>query len=133
MRIEYIATRNLGPGHTINLTYEIAVLAQTLDRDVSASISRQVSLDRSRVESELRGIERFYDVTTDHIPIGNSSRYFEEFLESVINGESFTFDPDSDAVGSVVSPQSAILESSSYRPVRAIPGYYQYSFTVRLL
>lgn len=133
MRIEYIATRNLATGHDSETEYEIVVLAQTMDREVSASISRQISLDRSRVESEIRGFDRLYDVLTDHIEIGQATDEFEEFLESVINGESFTFDPDSDVAETPVNAQTAILESTSYRPQRTIPGHFQYAFTVRIL
>lgn len=133
MRIQYVATRNLAPGHQLEAEYEIVVLAQSLDRDVSAEVNRQISLDRSRVESELRGFDRFYDVLTDHIQIGSATAEFEEFLESVINGESFSFDPDSDTEGLEVRPMTVMLETTSYRPQRNIPGHYQYSFTVRLL
>lgn len=133
MRIQYIASRRLAPGHRADSEYEIVVLAQTLDRQISASISRQISLDRQKIESELRGIDSFYDVLTDHIAIGQDSAEFEEFLASVINAETFTFDPDSDDSGIEVNPMTAILETTNISPQRNIPGYYQYSFTVRIL
>lgn len=132
MRIEYIATRNLASGHDVDTQYEISVFAQELDPTVSAEVERNISLDRTGVESELRGIDRLYDVQTDHIPIGQETAEFEEFLQSVINGETFTFDPDSDDA-TVVSPVTAMLESTRYRPRRSIPGHYQYSFQVRIL
>lgn len=133
MRIEYVATRKLAPGHSVDTSYELAVYADTLDSDIDAKGSRQVSLDRSRVESELYGIDRLYSVVTDHIPIGQASAEFEEFLESVINGENFIFDPDSDVVASIVNPLSALLESTGYSPRRNLPGHFQYAFTVRIL
>lgn len=133
MRIAYIATRNLAAGHDVDTEYEIVVIAQTMDRSVSADVNRQISLDRTRVESELRGFDRLYDVVTDHIAIGAATNEFEEFLESVINGESFTFDPDSDVAATAVNALTAILESEGYRPQRNLPGHYQYAFTVRIL
>lgn len=132
MRIEYIATRKLASGHNVDTQYEISVIAEQLDPVVEADVQRQISLDRTGIESELRGFDRLYNVTTDVIPIGQETAEFEEFLESVINGETFTFDPDSDDA-TVVNPVSAMLESTSYRPRRAIPGHYSYSFQVRLL
>lgn len=133
MRIVYTASRNLATGHTAATEYQIVVLAQQLDRRVDAEVTRQVSLDRSRVESELRGFDQFYSVLTDHIAIGQNTENFEEFLWSCANGETFEFDPDSDAVDTEVSPQTAILDTTSYSPQRNIPGHYQYQFTVRIL
>lgn len=133
MRIEYTATRNLAPGHNTDTQYEIVVFAEVMDRRVNAMVNRQTSIDRSSVESELMGFDRTYNVTTDHIPIGQSTRNFEEFLESCINGETFTFDPDSDTAATPVNAMTAMLESTSYAPQRNIPGHYQYSFTVRIV
>jgi hypothetical protein len=133
MRIAYVATRNLATGHSLEDAYEVVVYAESLERSIKADVSRQISVDRSSIESELRGFDRLYEVTTDHIAIGQNTENFEEFLESCINGETFTFDPDSDTALTEVNAMTAMLESTSYNPARSIPGYYQYSFTVRIL
>jgi hypothetical protein len=132
MRIEYLARRNLAPGHDTEESYEIVVFAAELNPSVDFATTRNISLDRSRVETDLWGVDNLIDVTTDLIPIGQQTKEFEEFLWSVAAGETFTFDPDSDVAGVAVSAKTCAMESSGYRPNR-FPGHLQYSFTVRVL
>jgi len=132
MRIEYIARRNLAPTHDTETNYEIVVAATELNTDINFASTRQISLDRARVETELWGSDHTIDVTTDWIPVGQATAEFEEFLWSVAAGETFTFDPDSDVIEVPVAPRTCIMDSRGYRPAR-FPGHLQYSFTVRVL
>jgi len=132
MRIEYTARRNLAAGHTLDGAYEIVVLGERWEPAFDFEQTRNVSLDRSRVEVDLWGTEQFIDVTTDFIPIGTATAHFEEFLHSVAAGEDFLFDPSSDTAALAVSPLTVMMESSKYRRDRSMPGYYRYSFVVRV-
>lgn len=132
MRIEYVARRNLAPGHNLETNYEIVVFAAQLDTSIDFATTRNISLDRSRVETDYWGSDHTIDVTTDWIPIGQSTQNFEEFLWSVAAGEEFTFDPDSDVAATPVNALTCVMESNGYRPDR-VPGHLQYRFTVRVV
>lgn len=135
MRIEYTALRNIasGYGHVLNDSYEIAVIASVIEPEFVSDQVRQTSLDRSRIEVEVLGEYRTFDVTTDFMPVGEQTAIFEEFLQSVIRGESFVLDPDSDEVGDSVDPATVMLESVRYRRDRSLPGHYAYQFSARTI
>lgn len=133
MRIQYTATRNIASGHSASTSYEIAHLAETLEPEFSSLRSVQKSLDGARMEVDYRGIEQTIDVTSDLIAAGSAANIFEEFLQSVMAGETFVFDGGSDTVGVSVDPKTCQLESNGYKRERPIPGYYRYRFTVRVV
>lgn len=133
MRIEYTATRNIAAGHTADEGYEIVVLGQSYEDDFAFADTRNVSLDRSRMEVDLWGHDQTIDVTTDLIPVGSATAIFEEFLHSVAAGETFTIDLASDVAENEQTPQTVQMASSRYRRSKPINGYIQYSFTVRVV
>jgi hypothetical protein len=131
VRIEYTATRNIASGHTLNEVYEIVVLGEQYEPEFKFAQTRQVSLDRSRTEVDLWGSDQLIAVVTDLIAVGSATNIFEEFLHSVAAGEQFVFDGASDTAATEVDAINVIMESSSYRREKPIPGYHQYRFTVR--
>lgn len=133
MRIEYQALRNLASGHTLNDTYEIVHYAESYEPEFRFAQTRNVSLDRSRVEVDLWGTEQQIDVTTDLMLLGTATEEFEEFLHSVAAGEQFIIDLGSDVAETEVDPLNVIMESGSYRREKPIPGYARYQFTVRVV
>lgn len=133
MRIEYTAVRNLAPGHTAEEGYEIVVLGQSYEDDFAFADTRNISLDRSRMEVDYWGHDQQIDVTTDLIPVGTATAIFEEFLHSVAAGEDFIIDLEADVAATPVNPQSVQMLSSRYRRSKPINGYIQYSFTVRVI
>ena len=130
MRVEYTARRNIAPGHTLNEAYELVVLGEQYEDDFAFADTRNISLDKSRVEVDLWGVEQTIDVVTDLIPVASASLW-EEFFHSVAAGEDFIIDLGSDVAESVVSPLTVIMESNRYRRSKPINGYVQYRFEVR--
>jgi hypothetical protein len=133
MRIVYTALRNLAAGHTLEESYEIVVFASVIEPEFEFKQNRQTSLDQSRVEVEVLGSYQMLDVSTDFIPVGTDTAEFEEFLHSVMHGESFVLDPDSDIAATVVGPLTVMMTSTRYRRDRSLPGHYAYGFSVRTI
>lgn len=130
MRFEYTAKRNLATGHTVDTNYEIVIYGWTIEPRFNAVGPENVSLDGT-LERELYRIDTEYRVQTDAIDDGQDLENFEEFLHSVMGGESFTFDPDSDVAASAVNPLTCILKSRRLSRVRVSPLKFQFTFDVR--
>lgn len=131
MRITYTARRKLVSGHTAATSYDIAVVAADLLPDLDIERNETESLS-GKVESNLSRLKDMWRVETDYIEIGDDLDEFTEFLASVANGETFTFDPDSDDVGTAVSPTTVMLSGrSQWRKRRVGPRHFTFTFDVR--
>lgn len=132
MRFEYTAKRNIATGHTLDDPYEIVIPGWVIEPAFSAVGPENVSLDGS-LERELYRIDTEYRVQTDAIDAGTDLEIFEEFLHSVMGGESFTFDPDSEIAATPVNPLTCILKSRRLTRNRVTPLRFQFTFDVRTI
>lgn len=134
--VTYIAKRSLIPGHSANTSYSMNLPV------VSLPISRNVSNERQEAIDGTRETIRFYaceiwDITLA-VMYGTAAAQVKEFLDSVEDGETFTFDPYGSA-NTPVNPMSAEIDSKGYQSNRDPRGQggstdgFRRSFQVRVM
>lgn len=110
-------------------SYSIDLVTNQRNRSVKSSSNISTSLSGVR-ETLFNNREEIWSVSLKPVLIANMGQ-IREFIESVMGGESFTFDP----YGSVAvpdNPLSCTLESKSYQESEIdFTGYVRVSFQIR--
>lgn len=132
MRFEYTAVRRVTSGHTSGNGYEIVIYGHVIDMTLEDVGPRNYSIDGTQ-QKELWRIEERWRVTTDYIAEGTAGDEFEEFLASVMGGESFVFDPESDTAATAVNPKTVKMRTRSFKRSRPSPGRFQYTFEMEVV
>lgn len=118
---EYVARRSIAPGHVVDAPYSLT-LPKLVRCDIrrDRKTSRQISMS-GRTETLYYYAKRVYSVQTEPVPLDQAALIIE-FLESIDDGQSFTFDPY--GTSSFRSPASAVVISDDQ-------GYTQDRFMMR--
>lgn len=134
--VTYTARRSLIPGHTANTSYSINLPV------VSMPVARQVTKERQQSLDGTRETIHFYSCEVWDVSLavmyGTAAAQVKEFLDSVENGEVFTFDPYGTA-NTPNNPLSGEIESDGYNKTREPRGQggandgFRYSFQVRVM
>lgn len=135
MRVTYTAKRALASGHSASTSYDLDLLASVPVATLNPINRQAVAIDGTP-ETLLLRIERTWSFSTDHFTrSGSPSTYdlVQEWLASVMGGETFTFDPYRVPGGSAVSPVSVILVPGSavLQPINEGTQIYTLSAQVR--
>lgn len=130
MRFIYTAKRNLATGHTVDTQYEIVIGGRAIDMSSQRVIASDRALDGT-TETDLKYIDKLWNVTTGTINTGQDLENFEELIDSVSAGESFTFDPDGTQLGVPVNERTVELVSVGHRRQRQSPLSYVYPLQMR--
>lgn len=119
---------NLATGHTAGLVYSIDFGAMELLPTRKSFKNESMSLDGSK-ESILLRVENYWQVNSGLVTQSNLELW-EEFFESVLNNETFTFD----AYGTSGSPDNAVSVTMEQSDSISHSGKvrYQYTFTVKV-
>lgn len=132
--VTYTARRSLTTGHVASTGYTIRIRAKSIDPDQDIQKKASTALSGRQETVVWRNLKR-WQVTTGAVRHGELE-VLEEFLESVIEGETFEFD-EFGMPGSPAAPVTAYLDGK-YRKQRFVQqgdggadDYYRYSFTVR--
>ena len=137
--VAYVARRSLAPGHVVDSPYSLT-LPNLVRCDIrrDRKTSRKVSLSGA-AETLYYYSKRIYSVQTEPVPLDQSALIIE-FLESVDDGQSFTFDPygtsafRSPASGVFISDdQGYTLDRFVMRGQGGANDLFQFSFGVREL
>ena len=131
MRLEYTAKRRVIATHTVGTDYEIAGPHEDALPQDRVTRTDSDAWDGSH-ESDTRHFKVRYAVSTDTIDLDDIPLW-REFLTSVMGGESFIFDPDSDVATVVVNPLDVRMISKSVRPRRLGARTFRYNFVVEEL
>lgn len=132
--ITYTAERSLSPGHIQGSSYTISV--RTISRGVRKDVAKKSlqSMSGKNVETNLWRNNKKLNIQTASVR-GGERELILEFLESVIGGETFSFDE----FGYAGSPDNAVNAwlDGDYRETRSVrlgdggrDDYFRYSFTV---
>lgn len=136
---EYVARRSLAPGHVIDTPYTL-ILPSLARCDMSRERQsrRQVSLS-GRVETLWYHAKRVWQVQTEPVLL-DEAELLIEFLESVDDGQSFTFDPYGKPDARSDLALVVVSDDQGYRMDRAITrglggsdDWFEFSFGVREL
>lgn len=134
--VTYTARRSLIPGHAANTSYSINLPVVGLPTSRQVMNERQESLDGTRETIRLYSCE-IWDVTLA-VLYGTPAAQVKEFLDSVEDGQSFTFDPYGTA-NTPNNPMSAEIESKGYSRAREPKGQggsndgFRFSFQLRVM
>lgn len=134
--VTYTAKRSLIPGHSANTSYSMDLLVVALPTSRQVSNERQEAIDGTRETIRLYVCE-IWDITLA-IAYGTRAAQIKEFLDSVEDGEVFTFDPYGTA-NTPNNPLSAEIESKGYNRGREPRGQggatdgFRFSFQVRVM
>ena len=134
--VTYTAKRSLIPGHSANSSYSINLPV------VSLPTTRQVSNERQQSLDGTRETIRFYACEIWNVSLavlyGTAAAHLKEFLDSVEDGETFTFDPYGTA-NTPNNPMTAEIESVGYDRIREPRGQggstdgFRFSFQLRVM
>lgn len=137
--VEYTARRRLAPGHVVDTPYTL-ILPSLVRCDVSRDrkSTRKTSMS-GRVETLWYYSKRIFQVQTEPVPLDEAA-LLVEFLESVDDGQSFTFDPygmpdnRSSYVSVVISDDQGYTQNrSTVRGRGGSDDYFGFAFGVREL
>lgn len=134
--VTYVAKRSLVAGHVVNNTYSIniPVVSMPTNRTPSKEVQQSLALVR---ETIYFGASETYAVQTAALTPAQVIAV-KEFLDSVEDGSTFTFDPYG-SVNTPVSPLTAEIDSNGYPGERISQGrggaddMFRFSFTVRVV
>lgn len=136
---EYVARRSLAPGHIVDTPYTLILPSLSrcqLGRD--RRTSRKVSMSGA-AETLFYFAKRTWQVQTEPVLLDEAQTLIE-FLDSIDDGQSFTFDPygspdsRSSSCAVVVSDdQGYTLERVRTRGRSGADDYFEFSFGVREL
>lgn len=134
--VSYTAKRSLIAGHTVNTVYylDLPVVSMPIQRNVDRE--RQQSLNGNRETITFYRCE-IWDVSLANMS-GTLAAQVKEFLDSVEDGEGFTFDPYGSA-NTPNNPLPAEIESTGYNSDRTPKGqggandYFRRSFQLRVM
>lgn len=134
--VTYTAKRSLIPGHSVNTIYSMNLPV------VSMPTSRQVDNERQQSINGNRETIRFYACEMWDVSLavlyGTAASQVKEFLDSVEDGEPFTFDPYGTA-NTPHTPLSGEIESKGYTRGREPKGQggstdgQRFAFQVRVM
>ncbi len=131
--VTYNATRSLAVGHVLDQSYSMPLRVAALNPEPNVRKSQQIALS-GKSESLLFHRKRQWRVNTA-ILRGGELELAREFLDSVINGETFQFDEFGTEVPCL--PINAIMPGS-YTEQRALlqgdggqQDGFRFSFTIR--
>ena len=127
--IVYTATRTISSGHSASAVYTLDFDPQELLPSKKTMKDPSESLDGT-VESILHYTGRVWLVRTDLIVQANLELW-HEFFDSVINGETFTFDAHGTS-GSPDNIQNVTMEVDG-QISNVGPLHYDFSFSVKVL
>jgi hypothetical protein len=136
---EYVSRRNLAPGHVVDTPYTLMLPSLTkcdIGRDRKSF--RQVSMSGA-VETGFYYSKRTWAVQTEPVAM-DDARLIIEFLSSIDDGQSFTFDPygtpdrrSADCFVVISDDQGFTQERLIKRGLGGADDYFQFSFGVREL
>lgn len=136
---EYVARRSIAPGHIVDTPYSLT-LPNLVRCDIRRDRKTSRKLSMSGVaETLFYYSKRVYSVQTEPVPLDQTALIIE-FLESIDDGQSFTFDPY--GTSSFRSPASAVVISDDQgytqdrfmmRGQGGANDWFQFSFGVREL
>lgn len=137
--VEYVSRRNLAPFHVAETPYVLVLPGLTrCDLGRERKSFRKVSLSGA-VETGFYYSKRTWSVQTEPVPM-DEARLILEFLGSVDDGQSFTFDPyglpdrrSADAAVVVTDDQGFTQDRFIKRGAGGADDYFQFSFGVREL
>lgn len=129
MRILYTALRDLADGHTVDENYEIAIQPRELLPTIKEHGQVERALDGTRYAFNER-TEKRWSIDTGWLSRDVEWPIFQEFIASVIRGETFIFDPYSFAEGDIVDQRTVYLETRTMRPKVENAGNVSYRFIV---
>ena len=137
--VEYVARRTLAPFHVVDTPYPLA-LPSLVRCDITRDrkTSRRTSMSGA-VETLFYYSKRIYSVQTEPVPF-DEARAIIEFLESIDDGQSFTFDPYGTPSLRSVAAAVVVSDDQGYTQDRVVKrgqggadDYFQFSFGVREL
>jgi hypothetical protein len=136
---EYVARRSLAPAHIAETPYTLVLPSLTrCDTSRDRKAYRKVSLS-GVPETGFYYAKRIWTVQTEPVPL-DEARLLIEFLESVDDGQSFTFDPygypearSADCFVVVSDDQGYTKDRLIRRGQGGADDYFQFSFGVREL
>ena len=123
-------SRELSPGTTdlTTVTREFRLLSSRPSR---VAVRKQNTALGGAVESILNRHERRYNCVSEHLePDSIVDLQMIEFLTSVENGETFTFDRNG-TVAQPDNPVTCIMVSSQFPSEEVAKTYHQYGFVIR--
>lgn len=136
---EYVARRSLAPGHVAGTPYTLILPSLSrcqLGRE--RKTSRAVSLSGAS-ETLYYYSKRTWQVQTEPVPL-DEAQVLIEFLESIDDGQSFTFDPYGMPDQRSTSCTVVVSDDQGYTLDRMMPlgsggarDYFEFSFGVREL
>jgi len=137
--VEYVARRRLAPGHVLDAPYTLVLPSlERCEITRGRKTSRRVSLS-GIAETLFFYSKRIYSVQTEPVPL-DEARNLIEFLESVDDGQSFTFDPygspdfrSADAAVVVSDDQGYTMQRALQRGRNGADDWFSFSFGVREL
>ena len=116
--VTYIARRSLVSGHSVGAAYSINLALTAKDRVRRSLGKTAVALGGQSWTTYHRG-EVHWRLTTRPLTL-TETRNMREFLDSVEDGQYFTWDPTYIAGASPSDRRNVRLESSSYTESRAV-------------
>lgn len=134
--VTYVARRSLVAGHTINTSYSLRL--HVVDMPVSRNVNKTKNESLNHTSETIRlGAYEVYDV---ELAIADSATAanIKEFLDSVEDGQEFTFDPYG-LPNAPHNPLEAEIESTGYNRQRFKKGQggandaSKTSFSVRVI
>lgn len=134
--VTYIAKRSIVAGHVVNNSYSIniPVVSMPVSRQPKKTMNESLSLLR---ETIYHGSSEMWNIQTALLT-PSQTLSIKEFLDSVEDGSSFTFD----AYGNVNTPVNQVtaeIESTGYSMEREAKGqggsndHFRFSFVVRVV
>ena len=133
--VTYTAARSLSPGHSAGIDYNIRLrcIAADYAKDEKKTETKSLS-GRASQTIVLRRLKK-WSITTAALQ-GSELAAIREYLESISEGETFSFD-EYGMIGAPHEPIDAVLDGS-YRESRVIKqgnggqnDYFRFSFTIR--
>lgn len=128
--VTYTAKRRVISGHTAGVSYSVDFDADVLQPNFPQKVDHVEALDGSR-DTLLWNVRETWSVTVTAIAAAQLNAWLE-FLQSVVGGESFTFDPYGTAAAPV-SPLTVELEGEFSTPRHGETMYFNPAFSVRVL
>jgi hypothetical protein len=136
---EYVARRSLAPGHVAETPYTL-ILPSLVRCEIGRErkTSRRVSMS-GLAETLFYYSKRTFQVQTEPVPL-DEALLLVEFLESVDDGQSFTFDPYGTPDARSSSAMVVISDDQGYTQQRFMSrgqggatDYFEFSFGARQL
>lgn len=136
-RITYTARRSLITGHSAESIYTINLYLRRKDREAEAKRNVSASL-LGRTVTTFQSVSVFWFCETRPLTLAEAKQ-FREFLDSAMDGQYMTFDPEN-GIGSSSSPsteRAVMLHNGKYREDRLQTGTtqsdhrFQFDFVLR--